>query len=310
MINLRRLLIVSLAAVLLVAPGAARAQGLLFLDQSQTTGGVDSEVSGNEFYAQTFTAGRSGNLVRVDLRLRRASQASPQGPITVQISRVGGVGEPSGSALATESLMGADVPVSEDWVTFRFDRSAPSIAGTQYAIVASAPLASPPNFYVWDAGEGDLYQGGQGLQGTAGNPPSWEPVGGDMTFRTYVEPSPVGAPPDPAQKIADLRALLESLGLPPGLAKRLQKKLARALAALTSDNTARACRSLRRFLKRIATQRGKKLTVAQAQQLSAAASDLRASLGCGDARGDDDRDDDELGHDRDDDKRGHDRDDD
>ena len=66
---------------------------------------------------------------------------------------------------------------------------------------------------------------------------------------------------------------------------------ARALAALAADNTARACGSLRGFLNHIAAQQGKKLTAAQAQQLSDSASDLRASLGCDDP-GDNDRDDD------------------
>ena len=129
--------------------------------------------------------------------------------------------------------------------------------------------------------------------------------GGDLTFRTYVEPLAVGGLPDPAEKIAELKALVESLGLPPRLAKRLQSRLARALVALASDNTARACRSLRGFLKHIAAQRGKKLTLAQAQQLSAVGGDPRANLGCDERGDDDDRSDDDDRGDakRDDDER-------
>jgi hypothetical protein len=84
--------------------------------------------------------------------------------------------------------------------------------------------------------------------------------------------------PDLAQRIAELKALLERLGLPPGLTDRLQKMLDRVLAALPPGNTARASRSLRAFGARVAAQRGKKLTVAQARRLSTASRALRASL--------------------------------
>ena len=62
MINLRGVSIAALAAVVLVAPGTASAQGTL--DQSQTDGnGGMGVVSEGQNIAQTFTAGRSGSLV-------------------------------------------------------------------------------------------------------------------------------------------------------------------------------------------------------------------------------------------------------
>ena len=82
MTNLRRLSIVALAAVLLVVPGAARAQGTL--DQSQTDGqGGSLVVSAGTDVAQTFTAGRSGNLVRVDLLLQLTPGPPPDAPLFV-----------------------------------------------------------------------------------------------------------------------------------------------------------------------------------------------------------------------------------
>jgi hypothetical protein len=294
MINLRRLSIVAFAAVLLVAPGTAKAQGTL--DQSQTDGqGGWLVISGGTDVAQTFTAGRSGNLVRVDLLLQLTPGTLPEEPLFVEIFGVSD-GEPSGDLLAATAIFPPAVPISPDWRTLVFNRPAPSSAGTQYAIVASARGVPPGQGYRWFFGAGDPYPGGERLFKTlVPLPGPWLPIGGDMAFRTYVEPPAVGAPPDPAQKIAELKVLVESLGLHPRLTRTLQRKLARALAALTSDNTARACRSLRGILKHIAARQGKKLTVAQAQLLSDSARDLRAGLGCDDRSDDDGRSDDGRG---------------
>jgi hypothetical protein len=281
MINLRRLSVVAFAAVLLVAPGAAKAQGTL--DQSQTDGqGGPLVVSAGTDVAQTFTAGRSGNLVRVDLLLQLTPGTLPGAPLFVEIFSVSN-GEPGGDLLAASAIVPPAVPISPDWRTFVFTRPAPSNAGTQYAIVASAPGVPPGQGYRWFFGAGDPYAGGEALFATLipfRGP--WLPIGGDMAFRTYVEPFAVGGPADPAQKIAELKSLVERLGLHPRLTRTLQRKLARALAALTSDNTARACRSLRGFVKHVAARQGKKLKVARAQLLSASASELRAGLGCDD----------------------------
>jgi hypothetical protein len=57
-----------------------------------------------------------------------------------------------------------------------------------------------------------------------------------------------------------------------------QRLLDRVLAALPPGNTSRASRSLRAFGNRVAAQRGKRLTVAQARRLSTATRALRASL--------------------------------
>jgi hypothetical protein len=278
MIHAPRLSIVALAAVLLVAPGAAKAQGAL--DQSQTDGsGGMGIVSGPQNVAQTFTAGRSGNLVRVDLLLQLTPGTLPEGPLVVLIESVTN-GVPNGDSFAGSALVPGQVPISPDWRTFVLNRPVPSNAGTQYAIVAISPGTSPARGYRWFRSAGDLYPGGGAFfrtQVPVGQP--WLPFGGDdMTFRTYVEPVAVGGPPDPAQTIAELKALLDRLGLPPRLTERLQSMLDRVLAALPPGSSGRASRSLRAFVHRVAAQRGKRLTVAQARRLSAATRDLRASL--------------------------------
>ena len=84
----------------------------------------------------------------------------------------------------------------------------------------------------------------------------------------------------PEQKIADLRDLVAGLGIQHGIAKALDSKLQDALDALAVDDTAGACDSLQSFLDLVNAQTGKKLTSAQAQQLTDAANDIRTQLDC------------------------------
>jgi hypothetical protein len=84
----------------------------------------------------------------------------------------------------------------------------------------------------------------------------------------------------PAQKISDLQATVSGLGLPKGLTTALNSTLQDALDALAVDDTAGACDALRAFLNQVKAQTGKKLTSAQAQQLTDAANDIRTQLGC------------------------------
>jgi len=65
-----------------------------------------------------------------------------------------------------------------------------------------------------------------------------------------------------------------------GASRSLDAKLEAALAAWQAGDTAGACTALSDFLNEVRAQTGKKLTAAQAQQLSAAANDIRALIGC------------------------------
>jgi|RhiMetdeSRZDD1v2_1073273.scaffolds.fasta_scaffold199074_2 hypothetical protein len=85
---------------------------------------------------------------------------------------------------------------------------------------------------------------------------------------------------DPAQAIADLRAMVTGLSIHHGIATALNSKLQDALAALNVGDTAGACDSLQAFLNQVRAQNGKKLTSAQAEGLTDAANDIRALLGC------------------------------
>ena len=87
-------------------------------------------------------------------------------------------------------------------------------------------------------------------------------------------------PDSPAQQIADLSDLIESLNLPPGTASSLITKLQNALTAIDAGDTATACDSLTSFINQCRAQSGKKLTTDQANQLITAATQIKTDLGC------------------------------
>jgi subtilisin-like proprotein convertase family protein len=85
----------------------------------------------------------------------------------------------------------------------------------------------------------------------------------------------------PEQKITDLKAHVAGLGLAKGIATALNSKLEEALAALDADDAPGACGSLQAFLNQVAAQKAKKkLTGVQADELTAAANDIRTRLDC------------------------------
>lgn len=67
---------------------------------------------------------------------------------------------------------------------------------------------------------------------------------------------------------------------PDGFANSLIVKLQAALDALAADDSATGCTALQDFLNQVAAQRGKKLTEAQADALTAAATRIRSVLTC------------------------------
>jgi hypothetical protein len=187
--------LVVVAGVALSAPAGAWAGEP---DQSQTAPPNGAPVmSGQGWAAQTFTAGIAGRLDQVDLLLRRGGNP---GDLTVQIRDTSGRA-PGASVLASETIAQASIPdAGFTWRSVAFDPTAPSAAGTQYAIVLFAGTGSgiidPSNAYLWGANgnntAGDLYPGGELLSGLAGV--SWSPLGADGAFKTYVAPADTTGP--------------------------------------------------------------------------------------------------------------------
>jgi len=84
-------------------------------------------------------------------------------------------------------------------------------------------------------------------------------------------------------QLSDLIATVRGFNLQRGIENSLDAKLQNAqdaLSAARSGNRASACNSMSAFLNDAQAQSGRALTVAQANQLIAAARQIRATLGC------------------------------
>jgi len=79
----------------------------------------------------------------------------------------------------------------------------------------------------------------------------------------------------PAQAMANLLALVESLGFQQG-----SGLLNAALSQLDRGNTTAACNQMGAFINQVQAQASKQLTTAQATQLIQAATEIRMALDC------------------------------
>jgi hypothetical protein len=175
-------------AACLLAPGVAAAGTL---DQQQPTiTGSANQIQAAQSVAQTFTAGRTGGLDRVDLGLgKNCVPGDLTAPLVVEIRNVSG-GVPGITVLATGSVPPTGVTTTSAFIPISFGKPAPVAAGTQYAIVA---YTSEPNShcYIWSYAVGDPYPAGA-FHFTASSPPgtNWLTVAGvDQAFKTYVAPT-------------------------------------------------------------------------------------------------------------------------
>jgi hypothetical protein len=214
MTHLRRLSIVALAAALLVAPGGASAQTPT-LDQSQSLLNGVRVVFPPLEYGQTFRAGLSGGLPLVELAVNR--QPDDPGPLLVELQSTS-AGEPTGQVLATTSVPADMVPsnTEPEFVQFELQPVVPITAGMLYALTLQAPDSTTGPSYGWGGDpSGDPYPAGEAW--AFGPQEGWLEIGGDFAFRTYVNQAGVGAPGAPpglAQRIAELKALLERRACP------------------------------------------------------------------------------------------------
>jgi hemolysin type calcium-binding protein len=179
------------AGLALVSPTVAAAGTL---DQSQTNFDSSLSIGGQRVAAQTFTAGLSGNLDQVDLDLRFASppigeSCSGGSGVTVEVRTVSG-GVPSSTILASASVPASSIPAGTfNFVSFALPFPPAVTAGTQHALVVSAPDASCTGVlfpYNWGGASGNPYGGGAWLWKPDGAS-AWMGLGNDDGgFKTFV----------------------------------------------------------------------------------------------------------------------------
>jgi hypothetical protein len=123
--------------VLMVPPASAATETL---DQSTLTGPVSDGwvvVSSTQSVGGEFTAGLSGVLSRLDVRIQRIGTPTN---LTASIYRVDGSGYPTGGALATQAVNFTGIPVNPDSAiaTVNFTTAARITQGVRYAFVLSS----------------------------------------------------------------------------------------------------------------------------------------------------------------------------
>ena len=213
------------------------------LDQSQIDVDDDAESRITSFSGQTFTAGLSGGIDRVDVYVRRNPACSGVNGLSVEIAS-GTV--PGQGALARAVVPAASVPTSFGWVSARFpNRAAPVGAGGKYSLrfqaqvvspsycqTSSGSLSSASEFsFSWGRTSGDSYPGGSRFVCGFG----CASVDGDYAFTTYVVPGPpppTPGPPPPPPPPADYTR---------DLTLRYSKSKQMFRGALTSDTGSAAC---------------------------------------------------------------------
>jgi len=185
----RRLAFLVVPALLLfVGPGAATADTL---DQQQTSheGFIITECCA---LGQTFTAGLSGGLDRVELYLGSAGLfglPSLASPLKIEVRTVEENGAPSAMVIASQTVPASSVPESGAFVPIAFAPPPHVLTDTQYAIVAYEVV--PAGNFTWFGQNGNPYPRGSAWTSV---PPfaTWRPAQGefDLAFKTYVTTSP------------------------------------------------------------------------------------------------------------------------
>jgi hypothetical protein len=174
-------------AILLALSGGAGA-GTSRLDQADTAqDSVYFVIPGVITVGETFTAGRTGPLSRVDLPL---SVSVGGAGLTVSIETVA-LGFPTGTVLASALVADSSMstytsppPPNYPFVQVVFSSPPHVIAGTTYVVVLTSSSGEYGASADSGGGLGGAYAGGEIVRFFGG---SWHSDVGDLTFRTFVD---------------------------------------------------------------------------------------------------------------------------
>ncbi len=121
-------------------------------------------------WAQTFTPQEDHKIVSVKLSLQKIG-SPPDSPVYIMATDA--QGKPTGSALASGTIIASAVPTSRGWVDINLGSGADLFTGTKYAVVAvSVAGADVANQVVWWKNDSatSQYPYGNGLY----NGPNWQ----------------------------------------------------------------------------------------------------------------------------------------
>lgn len=245
-------------------------------------------------------ANNSGNLATVeaydpgsDTWEAKTSMPTPQNYPAVDV--IGGLLYAAGSADGNVSFVAYD-PSSDTWdskpslPTARFIPGAGVLGGRLYVVGGATSNTLniveiyDPSTNSWSAGPAmptDRYGLGVGVIGGTLYAFGGATFTGGFAVLSTVEALSLEEEAGPKELTLDLVNVVRSFTLQRGISNSFESKLQKVITALDSPNgTAEACDQLKAFINHANAQSGKHLTVAQADQLVVAASEIRALLGC------------------------------
>jgi len=212
----------------------------------------------------------------------------------VGVGVINGVLYAAGSANGNVSFEAYD-PATDTWSvkpsmpTTRFVPGVGALGGLLYVIggATSATLNTvdvyDPVTNAWSAGPPmptDRYSFGVGVTGGVLYAFGGATINGEFTTVSTVEALSTAQEATPGELTSDLINLVRSFTLQRGISNSFESKLQKVIAALESpEGTAEACDQLKAFTNHARAQSGKHLTVAQADQLIVAATQIRTMLG-------------------------------
>jgi hypothetical protein len=213
----------------------------------------------------------------------------------VGVGVINGVLYAAGSANGSLSLEAYD-PATDTWSvkpsmpTNRFIPGVGALGGLLYVIGGATSVTLntvdvyDPVTNAWGTGPAmptDRYAFGVGVTGGVLYAFGGATFTGGFTTLSTVEALSAEQEATPGELTSDLINLVRSFTLQRGVSNSFESKLQKVIAALDSpDGTTEACDQLKAFINHANAQSGKHLTVAQADQLVGAASQIRTLLGC------------------------------
>jgi len=144
----------------------------------------------NQEYAQTFRAGLSGTVTRVDVFVKRVTGTA--GSMILEVRAGLDNGFPDGAispegVLGTATLPSTSVPTTSGFVSFVLNNPAPVTLGDLFAI--DLHVSSSAGTFSWFGSQNDPYPAGNEYEREVGNH-GWFDIGtavqGDLGFRTFV----------------------------------------------------------------------------------------------------------------------------
>jgi hypothetical protein len=152
--------------------------GSLNVYTSNTTTDSVDWIGGSEWRAQSFTPSTSHTLSQVKLILNKTG--NPSGSVVVHIRTTDANGLPTGSDLATGSILTSSISGS-NWYSFNLNTGVKLVAGTKYSILMQASGSDLSSNIVWyGVSTANPYSSGWITQ-SLNNASTWS----DVVSRTY-----------------------------------------------------------------------------------------------------------------------------